>query len=98
MGVGEPWLWRLAEVLRERRQAQAQFGILGEQRGHRGSFRHGPGCLADQVNDGIAMADVGVELVQRRPAPDHEILLHGDIEVGALEIRGQEVAVGNELA
>ena len=44
------------------------------------------------------MADVGVELLQRRPARDHEILLHGDIEVGALEIRGQEVAVGNELA
>ena len=44
------------------------------------------------------MADVVVDLVQRRPAPDHEILLHGDIEVGALEIRGQEVAVGNELA
>jgi hypothetical protein len=97
LGVGEPRLW-LAEILRERRQARAQVGIFGEQRGHRGSFRHGSGRLADQVNDGIAMVDVGVELVQRRPAPDHEILLHGDIEIGALEIRGQEVAVGNELA
>ena len=43
LGVGELRLW-LAEVLRERRQARAQIGILGEQRGHCGSFRHGSGC------------------------------------------------------
>ena len=97
LGVGELRLW-LAEVLRERRQARAQIGILGEQRGHRGLFRHASGGLADQVNDGIAMPDVGVELLQCLPTRDHEILLHGDIEVGALEIRGQEVAVGNKLA
>ena len=38
--VGEARLW-LAEVLRERRQARAQVGILGEQRGDGGFFRHG---------------------------------------------------------
>jgi len=69
----------------------------GEQCDHGGLFGHASGGLADEVNDGIALLDVGVEFLQRAAARDEKIFLHGDIEVGAFEVMGQQIAVRRKL-
>ena len=85
--VGETGLW-LREVRGERRQARAEVRVRREQRRHGGFFRHRSGGLADQVNNGVAMTDVGVQLFKRGPPRDSKILLHGDIKVGAFLVAG----------
>jgi len=97
LGVGDTRL-RLAQRRGQRWQPRGEIRIDGEQRGHRGRFRHGTGGLADEMDDGVAMADVSIEFLQRLPAGDNEVLLHGDNEIGPLEIASEQVAVGNEFA
>ena len=95
--VGEAGL-RAAQRLLESGHAPGKVGIRGEEGGDGGFFGHGPGGLADEVDDAVALADVGVEFLERRAAGDDEILLHGDVEVGPLEIARQQMAAGSELA
>jgi Tc toxin complex TcA C-terminal TcB-binding domain len=59
--------------------------------------RQRPGHVADEVDNDVAVADVVVELVERRHAEGDELLLELDGYVRTLEIAPQRVAVGAEL-
>gem|GEM_PF-6368438 len=82
---------------RERWQAAAEVRVALPDQRQRRRLRERAGHVADEVDDGVAAGDVGVQLVERLAAGWDEVFLHLHDDVVALEVVTQRVAMAAKL-
>ena len=77
----------------QRREPVRKVRVFDQQRLDLRRAGRGPRHIADQMHDGVAMADIDVQLVQRVAAKALEVLLDFDLDVVALQVAREFVAV-----
>ena len=80
-----------------RRQSLRKIGVAADERPLLRGGRSGAGHVADQVNHGVAIVDVRIELIERVAAEILEIILDFHRDVVPREIAIQLFAVSKEL-
>jgi hypothetical protein len=85
------------QCLAEWRQRSGQIGIFGEQRVQLSRARIGTGHAAHEMNHGVAIGDIDVELVERVAAEVLEILLHLHFDIVPREISAELIAIDAKL-
>ncbi len=95
--VRQAGLWS-AERLGQFGELLGQIGVAIPQRVNGWDFGDRTGRIADEVDDGVAMDEVIVELFERRAPGVDEVVLHRDRQFGPVQQFGEERAVFAELA
>jgi hypothetical protein len=95
MGVGKAKA--VFERFAERRQFAPKIGMFGEQRLLLPFIRRSAAHVANEVQDGVAMSDVDIELVEGVAAKIFEVFLHLHSDILPREVMDELIPVSPEL-